>query len=50
MTTAFLFIALFACMLIGMPVAMALGLASVGTILLFSDDSLASIAEQLEDQ
>ena len=44
MTTAFLFIALFACMLIGMPVAMALGLASVGTILLFSDDSLASIA------
>ena len=44
MTSAFLFIALFGCMLIGMPVAMALGLSSVGTILLFSNDSLASIA------
>ncbi len=44
MVTAFLFTALFGLMLIGMPVAFALGLASVLSIILFSDDSLASVA------
>jgi C4-dicarboxylate transporter DctM subunit len=43
-TTAALFILLFACMLLGMPVAIALGLSSVLTIFIFSDDSLASVA------
>jgi C4-dicarboxylate transporter DctM subunit len=47
MTTAALFILLFGCMMLGMPVALALGLSSIGTILLFSDDSLASIALKL---
>lgn len=46
MTTAYLFIALIVCMLIGMPVAVALGIASATTILFFSSDSLASIAQQ----
>ncbi|WP_432696931.1 TRAP transporter large permease [Marinobacterium sp. YM272] len=47
MTTAMLFILLFGCMLMGMPIAVALGLSSVTTILLFSNDSLASIALKL---
>ncbi len=47
MTTAALFILLFGCMLIGMPVALALGLSSIGTILMFSHDSLSSIALKL---
>ncbi len=47
MTTVFLFVLLFGCMLIGMPIALALGLSSIGTILLFSSDSLASIALKL---
>ncbi|MGB3222194.1 MAG: TRAP transporter large permease subunit [Desulforhopalus sp.] len=47
MTTAALFILLFGCMMLGMPVALALGLSSIGTILMFSDDSLASIALKL---
>jgi C4-dicarboxylate transporter DctM subunit len=47
MTTATLFILLFACMLIGMPIAIALGFSSIVTILIFSDDSLASIALKL---
>ncbi|PIE56609.1 MAG: C4-dicarboxylate ABC transporter permease [Desulfobulbus propionicus] len=47
MTTAALFILLFGCMLLGMPIAFALGLSSIGTILFFSDDSLASIALKL---
>ncbi|RPJ13994.1 MAG: TRAP transporter large permease subunit [Deltaproteobacteria bacterium] len=47
MTTVFLFVLLFGCMLIGMPIALALGLSSIGTILLFSTDSLASIALKL---
>ncbi|MBE0531089.1 MAG: TRAP transporter large permease [Rhodospirillales bacterium] len=47
MTTAILFILLFACMILGMPVAIALGLSSVVTILFFSNDSLASIALKL---
>jgi len=47
MTTWTLFILLFFCMFLGMPIAVALGLASISTILLFSDDSLASIALKL---
>ncbi len=47
MTTAMLFIILFGCMLMGMPIAIALGLSSVTTILLFSNDSLASVALKL---
>jgi C4-dicarboxylate transporter DctM subunit len=44
MTTAFLFVALFAFMVLGMPIAISLGLASVLTILFFDQDSLASMA------
>ncbi len=47
MTTAALFILLFGCMMLGMPIALALGLSSIGTILMFSGDSLASIALKL---
>lgn len=47
MTTAFLFILLFGCIATGMPIAFALGLSSITTILLFSNDSLASIALKL---
>ena len=47
MTTAVLFILLFAFMLIGMPIAIALGLSSVLTILFFGQDSLASLSLKL---
>jgi len=47
MTTATLFILLLACMGMGMPIAIALGLSSIVTILFFSNDSLASIALKL---
>ncbi|MFM2477534.1 TRAP transporter large permease [Celerinatantimonas sp. MCCC 1A17872] len=47
MTTLTLFVLLFLCMLMGMPIAIALGFASMTTILLFSNDSLASIALKL---
>ncbi|EXJ14677.1 TRAP transporter large permease [Imhoffiella purpurea] len=47
MTTATLFILLFGCMLLGMPIAIALGFSSIVTILLFSNDSLASITLKL---
>jgi C4-dicarboxylate transporter DctM subunit len=47
MTTAFLFLLLFVFMLIGMPVAVALGLSSLLTILLFAQDSLASLSLKL---
>ncbi|WP_017018061.1 TRAP transporter large permease subunit, partial [Enterovibrio norvegicus] len=47
MTIAALFGLLFLCMFIGMPIAIALGLSSVATILMFSNDSLASIALKL---
>lgn len=47
MTTATLFILLFGCLLLGMPIAIALGLSSITTILLFSDDSMASVALKL---
>lgn len=44
MTTITLFALLFACMMLGMPIAVALGLSSISTILFFSNDSLASVA------
>jgi C4-dicarboxylate transporter DctM subunit len=44
MTIAALFITLLGCMLIGMPIAVALGFSSMVTILFFSHDSLASVA------
>jgi C4-dicarboxylate transporter DctM subunit len=44
MTTAFLFISLFGLMFIGVPIAVALGLSSVLTLLFFAQDSLASLA------
>jgi len=47
MTTAALFIILFLCLITGMPIAFALGLSSITTILLFSNDSLASVALKL---
>jgi C4-dicarboxylate transporter, DctM subunit len=47
MTIAFLFVMLFGLLLIGAPIAIALGLSSVTTILLFSHDSLASMALKL---
>ena len=47
MTTIALFGLLLICMLLGMPIAFALGLSSITTILFFSNDSLASIALKL---
>ena len=47
MTIAVLFIALMLLLLIGAPVAIALGLSSALVIIIFSDDSLASIALKL---
>jgi C4-dicarboxylate transporter DctM subunit len=47
MTTAILFVLLFGCMLLGMPIAVALGLSSVLTILFFGKDSLPSLALKL---
>ncbi|TVM16890.1 C4-dicarboxylate ABC transporter permease [Oceanidesulfovibrio indonesiensis] len=47
MTSAFLFIALFVFLATGMPIAIGLGLASITTILLFSSDSIASVALKL---
>jgi len=47
MTIATLFILLFGSMIIGMPIAIALGFSSITTILLFSDDSVASMALKL---
>lgn len=44
MTTVFLITSLFALLLLGVPIAISLGLASVLTILLFTPTSLASIA------
>lgn len=43
MTTIFLFALLFILMFMGMPVAVALGLSSITSILLFANDSLASL-------
>lgn len=47
MTIAFLFLALFALMLIGVPVGISLGLSGSLTILLFSEDSVRSLAIKL---
>ena len=47
MTTAALFVMLFAFMLLGMPIAVALGLSSVLTILIVGKDSLASLSLKL---
>jgi C4-dicarboxylate transporter DctM subunit len=47
MTTAILFVLLFAFMLLGMPIAVALGLSSLLTILFFAQDSLASLSLKL---
>ncbi|SOD96718.1 TRAP transporter large permease [Caenispirillum bisanense] len=47
MTSVFLFVALFGFMLLGMPIAVALGLSSSLTILLFSNDSIASVSLKL---
>jgi C4-dicarboxylate transporter DctM subunit len=47
MTVLFLFTLLFALLMIGAPVALALGLASVLTIVFFSTDSLASLSLKL---
>jgi C4-dicarboxylate transporter, DctM subunit len=44
MTTAFLFAGLFVFLFLGMPIAIALGLSSLLTILLFAPDSMASLA------
>ncbi|MFB1010850.1 MAG: C4-dicarboxylate ABC transporter permease, partial [Thiopseudomonas sp.] len=44
MTIPFLFLALFALMFLGTPVAISLGLAGSLTILLFSPDSVSSLA------
>ncbi|MEO8559210.1 MAG: TRAP transporter large permease subunit [Rhodospirillales bacterium] len=49
MTTAFLFVALFVFLFMGMPIAISLGLASVLTILFFAHDSLASLTLKLFD-
>lgn len=47
MSTAVLFATLFALMLMGIPIAVSLGLASLVTIALFSQDSLASLSIKL---
>ncbi len=47
MTIAFLFVLLFGFMVIGMPIAVALGLSSLLTILFFGQDSLASLSLKL---
>ena len=47
MTTVALFVLLFVFMFLGMPVAVALGLSSLLTILLFAQDSLASLSLKL---
>ncbi len=47
MTTLTLFLLLLGFMLIGVPIAIALGLSSALTMLLFTDDSVASLAEKV---
>ena len=47
MTIAFLFVALFLLMFIGIPVAISLGLSGAMTILIFSNDSVRSLAIKL---
>lgn len=47
MTTVFLFVTLFVLMLAGVPIAVSLGLSSILTIMLFANDSLASLSLKL---
>ena len=47
MSAAILFILLFLFMLMGIPIAISLGLSSVITIMAFADDSLASLADKV---
>ncbi len=47
MTTTFLFITLFGLMLIGVPVAFSLGLASIATFILFTDITLIDSVEKI---
>ncbi|MBK8908836.1 MAG: TRAP transporter large permease subunit [Rhodospirillales bacterium] len=47
MTIFALFALLFGCMFMGMPIAVALGFSSITTILLFSNDSIASVTLKL---
>ena len=47
MTILFLFAVLFALMLIGVPIAISLGLAGSLTIMIFSQDSVRSLAIKL---
>ncbi|MBL4692653.1 MAG: TRAP transporter large permease subunit, partial [Magnetovibrio sp.] len=47
MTIAFLFISLFGLLIIGTPIAIALGLSSVTTILFFANDDLGSLAAKI---
>ena len=44
MNSVLLFVMLFAFMFLGMPISIALGLSSLLTIMLFAQDSLASLA------
>lgn len=46
MTGLFLVTALFICMLLGVPIAVSLGFSSIVTLLLFSDQSLLSLAQR----
>ena len=47
MDVVFLFVMVLAFMLIGVPIAVSLGLSSIIFMLIFSDTSLGSIAQQL---
>src|SRR5699024_1928574 len=47
MTTIIVFVLLFVFMFIGTPVAVALGLSSITTILFFANDSLASLTLEM---
>ena len=46
MSAIFLVAVLFACLALGIPVAISLGLASISTILLFADQSMLSLAQR----
>ena len=46
MSALFLLVVLFACLVIGVPVAIALGLASITTVMLFADQSLVALAQR----
>ena len=46
MTGLFLVAVLFACLLLGVPIAISLGFASIVTLLMFADQSLLSLAQK----